>query len=52
MVDVSLESFAAHGRLTPEHARAIALDALDSVVRPCAAALFERHVMREAPAYA
>jgi hypothetical protein len=52
MDDVSLESFAAHGRLTPEHARAIALDALDRVVRPCAAALLERHVMPETAAYA
>lgn len=50
--DVSLESFAAHGRLTPEHARAVALDALDRVVRPCAAALLERHVMPESAAYA
>lgn len=52
MDDVCLESFAAHGRLTPEHARAIALEALDRVVRPCAAALLERHVMHEAAAHA
>jgi hypothetical protein len=50
--EVSLESFAAHGRLTPEHARAVALDALDRVVRPCAAALLERHVMSETAHYA
>jgi hypothetical protein len=49
---VCLASFAAHGRLTPEHARAVALDALDHVVRPCAAALLERHVMSESAAYA
>jgi hypothetical protein len=52
MDDVSLQSFAAHGRLTPEHARAIALEALDRIVRPCAAALLERHVMPETAAYA
>jgi hypothetical protein len=52
MEDVNLDSFAAHGRLTPEHARAIALEALDRVVRPCAAALLERHVMPERAAYA
>lgn len=49
---VNLESFAAHGRLTPEHARAVALDALDNVVRPCAAALLERHAMSESANYA
>jgi hypothetical protein len=49
---VSLQSFAAHGRLTPEHARAVALDALDNVVRPCAAALLERHAMSESVTYA
>jgi hypothetical protein len=52
MEDVCLESFAAHGRLTAEHARAIALEALDSIVRPCAAALLERNVMSESAAYA
>jgi hypothetical protein len=52
MDDVNLDSFAAHGRLTPEHARAMALEALDRIVRPCAAALLERHVMPERTAYA
>jgi hypothetical protein len=42
---VDLDAFAAHGRLTPEHARAVALEALALVVRPCAAALLERDVM-------
>jgi hypothetical protein len=51
MDDVCLESFAAHGRLTAEHARAIALEALDSVVRPCAAALLERDMMPATTAY-
>jgi hypothetical protein len=51
MDDVCLESFAAHGRLTAEHARAIALEALDRVVRPCAAALLERDIMPDAAAY-
>lgn len=52
MDDVNLDHFAAHGRLTPEHARAIAIDALDRIVRPCAAGLLERHVMPAAAAYA
>jgi hypothetical protein len=51
MDDVNLDSFAAHGRLTPEHARAMALEALDGIVRPCAAALLERPVMPERAAY-
>jgi hypothetical protein len=42
---VDLVAFAAHGRLTPEHARAVALETLALVVRPCAAALLERDVM-------
>lgn len=52
MDDVCLESFAAHGRLTAEHARAIALEALDQIVRPCAAALLERDIMPDAVTYA
>jgi hypothetical protein len=52
MEDVCLASFAAHGRLTAEHARAIALEALDRVVRPCAAALLKRDMMLETAAYA
>lgn len=42
---VDLIAFAAHGRLTPDTARAVALEALALVVRPCAAALLERDVM-------
>jgi len=41
---VDLEQFAAHGRLTPERAREVALEAIANVVRPCAAGLFERDV--------
>ena len=42
--DVDLQQFAAHGRLTPERAREVALEAIANVVRPCAAGLFERDV--------
>ena len=42
---VDLDAFAAHGRLTPDVARAVALEAIALVVRPCAAALLERDVM-------
>jgi hypothetical protein len=41
--------FLAHGRLTPEEARATALEALDRVVRPCAAALLGVDVMTKRP---
>ena len=41
---VNLQHFAEHGRLTPEHARALALEALATVVRPCAAGLLEQDV--------
>jgi len=36
---VDLGHFEAHGRLLPEDTRSVALDALDRIVRPCAAAL-------------
>jgi hypothetical protein len=42
--DVNSQHFAAHGRLTPERARAVALEALESVVKPCAAGLLEHDV--------
>jgi hypothetical protein len=42
---VDLMAFAAHGRLTPAAARRAAFDALERVVRPCAAALLGRDVM-------
>jgi hypothetical protein len=42
---VDLDAFAAHGRLTPDDARSIALEVLEALVRPCAAALLERDVM-------
>jgi hypothetical protein len=42
---VDLAAFAAHGRLAPDDARKVALEALVFVVRPCAAALLERDVM-------
>jgi hypothetical protein len=41
---VSLDEFAAHGRLTPERARAVALEAIERVVRPVAAGLLESDV--------
>ena len=44
LADVDLRAFAEHGRLTPERARAVALEALETVVRPCAAGLFEQDV--------
>lgn len=44
------EDFVAHGRLTPEEARGTALEALEHVVRPCAAALLGLDVMTRRPA--
>jgi hypothetical protein len=43
---VSREDFARHGRMSPEASRACALAAIERVVRPCAAALFERDVIQ------
>jgi hypothetical protein len=36
---VDLHEFEAHGRLLPAENRRLALEALDRIVRPCAAAL-------------
>lgn len=47
--DVNLEHFAAHGRLTAEQARAVAFEALETIVRPCAAGLFETDVFDRTP---
>jgi hypothetical protein len=41
---VNLQHFAEHGRLTSQQARAVALEALQTVVRPCAAGLLEQDV--------
>ena len=50
---VSLEDFAAHGRLTADEGRAVALGALAEVVQPCVCALLERPARRRsAPAEA
>ncbi len=42
---VDRAAFRAHGRLEPDEARRVALEALTAVVRPCAAALLGRDVM-------
>jgi hypothetical protein len=47
---VSGDDFVAHGRLSPDEARATALEALERVVRPCAAALLGLDVMKRRPA--
>jgi len=46
---VSGDDFVAHGRLTPEEARETALEALERIVRPCAAALLGVDVMTKRP---
>lgn len=45
LTGVDLAAFEAHGRLSPREARAVALEAIERVVRPAAAALLERDVL-------